>query len=66
MNIAQHPACQPTNLENHFESEGELYNNMFWLLFTEEIPSGTFLTADLWQAVRCKLCGVLPQHARGP
>lgn len=32
----------------------------------EEIPSGTFLTADLWQAVRCKLCGVLPQHARGP
>lgn len=32
----------------------------------EEIPSGTFLTADLWQAVRCKLCGVLPRHARGP
>lgn len=36
MNIAQHPACQPTNLENHFESEAELYNNMFWLLFTKE------------------------------
>ena len=31
----------------------------------EEILSGTFLTADLWQAVRCKLCGVLPWHVKG-